>query len=112
MLNVIYVSLGGFIGAGFRYLLSLALNKSILATLFANIIGCFFIGIFITKIENQSLKLFLATGLLGGLTTFSTFSFETFELLESGMFFKAFFYSIGSVLTGLLALFIGMSLFK
>jgi len=106
------VGLGGFIGASLRYLLSLALKKSVLATFFANIIGCFFIGIVLTKIENQSLKLFLATGLLGGLTTFSIFSFETFKLIESAMFFKAALYSLGSVFAGLLALFLGMSLFK
>ena len=112
MINVIYVGLGGFMGACARYLISNAFTKSELATFVANIIGCFLIGIIFTKVENQALKLFLVTGFLGGLTTFSTFSFETFKLLENGMFFKATVYSLGSLFVGLFALFIGVSIFK
>jgi len=112
VLNLVYVGFGGFLGASLRYLISLVLHKSIFATLLANILGCFLIGIVLTKVENQPLKLFLATGFLGGLTTFSTFSFETFRLLENGMFFKATAYSLGSLLMGFLALFVGMSFIK
>ena len=112
MINIIYVGLGGFIGASSRYLISIAFTKSEFATFLANVIGCFLIGIILTKVENQALKLFLVTGFLGGLTTFSTFSLETFRLIENGMFFKAAIYSFGSLSVGLFALFLGLSFFK
>ena len=86
------VGVGGFIGACFRYLITKQtenLTKSFpLGTLLSNVIAGFFIG-FIIGIEQQAIsmpqktKLFLTTGLLGGLSTFSAFSLETVELFKS-----------------------------
>ena len=93
-----------------RYFFLISFNKALLPTFTANIAGCLLIGIILKKIQSSELKLLLATGFLGGLTTFSTFGFETFELLRDGMFSKAIMYSIGSLVLGLLAVVLGVKL--
>lgn len=96
MKEIICVGAGGCIGASVRYLitkyLSAASNSSIpVGTLFVNVLGGFLIGI-ITEISastdliSPDLKLFLTTGIMGGLTTFSTFSYETITLISSGRY--------------------------
>lgn len=92
-LNILCVGIGGFIGAILRYLISIKASKVFtsalpIGTLLVNVIGGILIG-FILEINNRSLlnenlKLFLTTGILGGLTTFSTFSWETINLLTNG----------------------------
>ena len=91
MLNILWVFIGGGIGSVLRYLIGIQFSKSTLslpiATLFANLISCFIFAIaiwaFNAKLQsNGSLKLFLLTGICGGLSTFSAFSYETFELLK------------------------------
>ncbi len=81
---------GAFFGAGLRYALGLALNPVFptlpLGTLAANLLGGLIMGLamaLFTQFQALSpeLRLFLATGFLGGLTTFSTFSAETLTLL-------------------------------
>jgi fluoride exporter len=90
-MGLIYVFLGGGIGSVVRYLLGIVFSKSNLslpvATLSANIISCSIFAIslwaFSSKLQaNPSLRLFLLTGICGGLSTFSAFSYETFELLK------------------------------
>jgi CrcB protein len=90
MLALIYVGIGGFIGAVFRFLLSSTLQGSAkfpLGTLGVNILGAFTLS-FITYAGEKTLamsstsRLFLAVGLLGAFTTMSTFSLESFKLLE------------------------------
>ncbi|MDF2558021.1 MAG: crcB [Bacillales bacterium] len=98
MMQIIVVGIGGFIGSCVRFLLSKWLNGSFpnfpFGTLLSNVIAAFVIG-FIIGIERQSgsigdkTKLFLTTGLLGGLSTFSTFSLETVKLFEDGNFLTA-----------------------
>jgi len=91
MLNITWVFIGGGIGSVLRYLIGLQFSKSTLslpvATLLANLISCFIFAIalwfFNAKLQSSgSLKLFLLTGICGGLSTFSAFSYETFELLK------------------------------
>ena len=85
------VGLGGSIGAVLRYLItsSWKTNSFPFQTLFINITGCLLIGIVLALSEKTNLlsneaKLFLATGVCGGFTTFSTFSAENVQLLKSG----------------------------
>ncbi len=92
---IIFVGLGGFIGACARYLLCSLLTTALphfpYGTLLSNIIAGFLIG-FIIGLERQApslsehAKLFLTTGLMGGLSTFSTFSMETITLVEKGSY--------------------------
>jgi fluoride exporter len=75
------------------------------ATLFINVSGSFLIGVVIeiaqTRTDLSPLwRLFLATGVLGGYTTFSTFSFEALTLASGGMLWNAFGYVVGSVALG------------
>lgn len=93
MINVnglLFVGLGGFIGAIFRFILSGLFQgtaKFPLGTLSVNVIGSFVLGL-ITYVGEHSLslpessRLFIAVGMLGAFTTMSTFSLETFRLFE------------------------------
>ena len=101
MMNIVFVGLGGFIGASTRYLISLYASKLFtskipIGTLTVNILGSLIIGIVMeltlkTSLISPHMKLFLTTGFLGGLTTFSTFSYETMELIEKGELLLAIF---------------------
>ncbi|MCC0649580.1 fluoride efflux transporter CrcB [Clostridioides sp. ZZV15-6598] len=91
MIQVLYVGIGGFLGAILRYLISLKFvgTKFPFGTLVVNIMGGILIGFVMemsirTDSISNNLKLFLTTGLMGGLTTFSTFSFETVKFFDSG----------------------------
>ena len=85
--------LGGFFGAALRYLISEMTSKSLgsfpLGTLIVNIVGSFLMGFLMegsADLWNISAetRIFLTTGILGGLTTFSTFSYETVSFLSEG----------------------------
>jgi fluoride exporter len=115
--KVLYVGLGGFIGASLRYLISIQSSKLFngnlpYGTLIVNILGGLFIGVIMelslsTTLISPNLRLFLTTGILGGLTTFSTFSYETINLYSGGFYTLAalnaclnLFLSLFSVVTG------------
>jgi len=115
------IGTGSFIGGISRYLLSQIIQSKFLSafpfgTLAVNILGCFLIGLVFGLSErgniNQEWRLFLGTGVLGGFTTFSAFSNETFGLLRSGQLSYASLYILASVFIGLLATFIGYSILK
>lgn len=91
--SILAISLGASLGALSRWLLGLALNSLFptipLGTLAANLLGGYLIGIALTfAISNPQLppewRLFVITGFLGGLTTFSTFSAEISALIQEG----------------------------
>ncbi len=134
--NILAVGIGGFIGSVIRYLIAVYFNTNFnsgfilnqhshnilkfifsfpIHTLLVNIIGSLLIGILIlyfklAEIESQSLKLFMTTGLMGGLTTFSTFSFEVFELLKVGHVSIALIYIALSLGLGILFCYLGYSI--
>lgn len=82
------------------------------ATFFVNLTGCLLIGIIAGILErinayNLELRLLLITGVLGGYTTFSAFGLETFSLLRTGFIFPAIAYAAGSVVLGVLMVYLG-----
>lgn len=113
MINLLYISLGGALGAIARYSLSLGLASKSLsfptATLCTNIIGCFLMGV-ITEIFTlkanlpSELKLLIATGFLGAFTTFSTFGLESVSLINKAEFGKCLVYMSSSVIFGVSAI--------
>ncbi|TRW28579.1 fluoride efflux transporter CrcB [Criibacterium bergeronii] len=123
MSSYFYVFLGGGLGAFARYLLSLVnLSKLSLGTFpintfITNIVGSFVIGLISAiNLKNSSLSpqmvLFLKTGICGGFTTFSTFSLETFSLLEKGNYSTALIYMLLSSIFGILSVTLGYYLVR
>lgn len=116
----IAVALGGAAGSLLRFLTSTWVVANwprhyYLATLAVNLIGCLAIGFLSACFLLRSdiplvLRTGLTVGVLGGLTTFSSFSLEVLRLLESGQHGLAISYLLGSVLGGLGAAWLGMSL--
>ncbi|HEU0184343.1 MAG TPA: fluoride efflux transporter CrcB [Blastocatellia bacterium] len=121
MLKIILVLLGGAIGTGCRYGLSLFIYSRIknptfpYANLVINISGSFVIGILAELFNGRlqvspTIQAALIIGVLGGYTTFSSFSYETFTLIRGGEWFRATLNSAGSVLLGLIAVWLGVRL--
>jgi len=114
------VALGGSVGAVMRYLGSFYINK-LLGTSFAygtlgvNIIGSFIIGFLVLYFEqtiSPNIKAMLITGMLGALTTFSTFSLETVMMLQESLYTKALLNIVLNIIFALGATILGMMLFK
>ncbi|CAM2009182.1 fluoride efflux transporter CrcB [Acanthopleuribacter pedis] len=114
------VAIGGALGALARYGLALWLNpmgsRLVLGTLVANLLGCFLAGCLMgwlhTKPMDPHLRLCLQTGLLGALTTFSTFAVETLALWVAGRFGDAFLQWGANALGTLLAAWLGFVLVR
>jgi fluoride exporter len=113
--------LGGAFGTGCRYVLSTFVYSLIkqptfpYANLIINVSGSFFIGLLAELFESRVLvspiaRIALLTGVLGGYTTFSSFSLETLALLRAGEFGLALLNACGSVLLGLAAVWLGVRL--
>ena len=116
----LWVALGSAVGGVLRAFLSqlIPMAKGFpWATLSINVTGSLLIGLFsgmLTHLADESLvpvlRALLVVGLCGGFTTFSTFSNETFRLLESSHYLSASVYVLVSVLGGLLAVYLGQTL--
>ena len=112
--QLLLVALGGAIGSAMRYLTAILLARHYtgsipLATLVVNVLGCFLIGLLIGLCsETTYLRLLFITGFCGGFTTFSTFTAESYVMFRKGAYGLALLYIAGSVLIGLLALWIGL----
>lgn len=118
--TIAVIALGGSIGSISRYYVSLWAAQKFGAhfpygTLFVNIAGCFIIGCFmVMATERLALspywRLLVATGFLGGLTTFSSFGYETLKLLEEAQVSLAIYNVIFNVIAGLAATWLGMTI--
>ena len=115
------VATGGALGAILRYLLT-HISKSLFAssiygTTSVNIIGSFLIGYFITsgledKLSENFIKFFLIIGLLGSFTTFSAFSYEVVELINSKKYISSFTYIFFSIFICVMSAYLGTLLNK
>lgn len=115
LLNCLAVGAGGFVGAVCRYLLGLAPAGTLptppcfpLTTFAINVVGSFLIGVVVALFAKNSglspqLLLFLKVGVCGGFTTFSTFSLESFQLIEQGHVGMALTYMVLSTVVCVVA---------
>ncbi len=116
--HFLLVGLGGMAGSVLRYAFSLFIkhNSFPYATLVVNIVGSLVIGVVMGIASKQShfgdWRLFLATGICGGFTTFSALSWECLQMLQQNRYYTAAFYIVISVLLGLMAVVAGYSLTK
>ncbi len=117
---ILSVGTGGFIGAILRFLISGWVQKATptlfpVGTLSVNVLGSFIIGFLALYFENviaPHQKALLITGMLGALTTFSTFSLETVTMLQGGLWGRAAANVTLNVLLCITATILGMMLFK
>lgn len=114
--TLLAVAACGALGAGVRYLVGIWLGSNggsfPLATFVVNITGCFLLGLLFFAPANfgslsPQMRTAIATGFLGALTTFSTFSVETFELIGKGNLGMAMVNLVGSIAVGLFAVWLG-----
>lgn len=120
MLKIVLVGFGGMLGSVLRYLMNLYAPKVLgtefpFATLFVNVLGGVFIGFVMGVTQSYEdfspeLRLFLTTGIAGGFTTFSAFSYETMNLLTSDTYWVGIWNIACNVLLSLVAVFVGKSL--
>ena len=112
-MQILYVGIGGAIGAILRYLISLLPVRSDfpVLTLITNILGALVIGMIVALAAKYHLPdpvvLLLKTGLCGGFTTFSTFSLEAFNLMDSGKVGLGILYAALSLVLCLAAVCLG-----
>jgi CrcB protein len=119
MQALLLVFVGGGLGAALRHLVNAWAPRLVggdwpFATFFINVSGSLLMGVvaglFALKLSlPPTLRLFIATGILGGYTTFSTFSLETALLYQRGQPAAAALYALGSLAAGVVALFAGMA---
>jgi CrcB protein len=113
LVRTLVVGAGGFLGSAARYLLQGFVYRYLpadfpYATFIINVTGCYAIGFLGVLAQEMFLvgptaRLFLMVGILGGYTTFSTFGYETVELLREGSGFLAAANAAGQVVLGLVA---------
>lgn len=105
--QLLFIFLGGGLGSTLRFMFSIWINHNQLKwvpTLFVNCLGCLLLGVFIAlyhkETMNTSLYTLLGIGFCGGLTTFSTFSLDLFQLIKSGAHGSAISYLLLTILLG------------
>jgi fluoride exporter len=122
MRHILLVAFGGGFGAALRHVanqgaLRLFGSDFPWGTVGINVLGSFAMGVFIELLARRyggsnELRLFVATGVLGGFTTFSAFSLDFAVLAERGALGSALFYALVSVALSILALFLGLWLVR
>jgi CrcB protein len=114
---LLYIAVGGAVGAVARYgVAGWVQDRAGFAfpwgTLVVNVLGSLLIGFALRYLEavrwTPELRALVTIGLLGAFTTFSTFSYETVGLLEDGEWLRAGLYAAGSVVLGLVAVYVGL----
>ena len=121
MSNLILVATGGALGALLRYFLTnigkSLFVSSIYGTVSVNIVGSFLIGYFITSnfgnnLSENFIRFFIIIGLLGSFTTFSAFSYEVVDLLNSKKYVTSFTYIFISIFICIMSAYLGTLLNK
>ena len=122
MFQLLLVAAGGAIGASLRHLVNLASLRLAgpgfrWGTMAVNVAGSFAMGVFVELLARRfnasnELRLFIATGVLGGFTTFSAFSLDFAALWERGAMLAAAGYALASVAGALVAIFAGLALVR
>jgi len=117
LITLLFVALGGAIGASLRFCFGVALLRAMgpsefpLAIIGVNVIGSVLMGFFVVMAAHKGLthlNPFVMTGLLGGFTTFSAFSLETVTLMERGHIASAGIYVAASVGLSIFGLMLGL----
>jgi CrcB protein len=119
---LLYAMAGGALGSGARHLVNVGMGRWLGPgfpwwTFLANVTGCWLMGILIEALAlkfqgSTDLRTLLATGVLGGYTTFSAFSLDFAVLLQRHEHMQAILYLVGSVALSILALYAGMGLMR
>jgi len=120
MKHLFYAMAGGALGSGARQLVNVGMGRWLGSgfpwwTLFVNVVGCGLMGVLVESLALKfqgsiDLRTFLATGILGGFTTFSAFSLDFAFLMQRHEHMQAALYLLGSVALSILALYAGMHL--
>ena len=122
LVPILLVAVGGAFGSVCRYLVGVGAGRLLgldfpFGTMIVNIVGSFIMGVFIELLAlrfdgSEGLRLFVAVGILGGFTTFSSFSMEFWLLFERGQAGQAAAYVLASVVGGILACGLGLLLIR
>lgn len=122
MVHILYVALGGAIGASLRHLINLATLRMLgphfpWGTLTANVVGSFAMGMFVELLVRRfdvspEVRLLVTTGILSSFTTFSAFSLDVAVLWERGATANAVIYASVTVVLSITALFAGLTLVR
>src|SRR5215469_18759360 len=118
LVQLLAVGAAGFFGSVARWGVGVYFGRWMtafpLGTLVINVTGSFFLGWFVTFIDrrpgHEMLRLAIGTGFVGAYTTFSTYMFESNQLMEKGAFYEAWLNIIGSIVLGLVAVYLGVRL--
>ena len=120
--TILIVGTGGFIGSVMRFLVQILMEKGLSSTFpwgtfIANIAGSFIIGIVFAFAEKGSLmnsewRLFLAVGICGGFTTFSSFAYNNLTMIKDQTYGQLFLNIGGSLFFGILAVYLGIVLVR
>lgn len=120
--RILVIGAGGFVGAIARHVLGGLVQHRVggffpTGTLAVNVIGCGLMGALLTVVEERQAlgpdaRMFLAVGILGSFTTFSTFGYETMELLRHGSTRLAALNIAANVVVGFVALWAGRALVR
>jgi fluoride exporter len=113
--NIAAVAIGGAVGSVARLLLTVAAQPAEstfpFGTYAVNIAGCIILGVLLQVAAGRfsdPVKFLMTTGFCGGFTTFSTFSYESFRLMQTGLWLRAATNIVASVVGGLVAIWIGI----